>query len=247
MTKSPGSVSRDTDGVNGDWLPGSQTATQTHTVMPRRSKLQGKIAGWSDWAWLTGGHLGFTLPAQGLILPRQPCRFPCSRPLTGSRKRPGMSVSCPGSAALRLMTPTALRWHLRSQHAFLAVWEVLFSIRRSALEIPAQSLSRHVSRLSHFLSELILPSYSNLALFPDLCIWHGTGGRLCGYQGDAIWPPRASAQHSSPRRLWEAALTNWPAPCLSAAHWDSTVPLWQILLFTQQRLGHVRHSELLLC
>lgn len=61
--------------------------------MPRRSQP----GGWNDWAWLTGGCLSFTLPARGLIPPQQPCRFPCSRPLTGSRKRPGLSVSCPGS------------------------------------------------------------------------------------------------------------------------------------------------------
>ncbi len=103
--------------VNGDWLPDPKQP-QKHTVMPRRSKPWEKIAGWSDCAWLTGGCLSFTLPAWGLILPQQPCRFPCSRPLTGSRKQPGLSVSCPGSPALGLMTPTALCWQLRNKQPF---------------------------------------------------------------------------------------------------------------------------------
>lgn len=117
MTKMPKSMTHVTIRVNGDWLPGFQTTPPTHTVMPMRSKPQGNTAGWTDWAWLTGGCLSFTLPARSLILPQQPCRFPCSRPLTGSRKRPGLTVSCPGSAALCLMTPTALRWQLGNKHA----------------------------------------------------------------------------------------------------------------------------------
>lgn len=205
----------------------------------------GEIGGWSDWSWLTGGCLSFTLPARGLILPQQPCCFPCSRPLTGSRKRPGLTVSCPGSAALRLMTPTALCWQLKSKNNTLFC--CLGSVFLDSLIHSWDSCSCHfygtLSRLSHFLP-WTHPFPAQLLLRPD--VWHHTGGRLCGYQGDVIWPSHASAQHSSTWRLREAALTNRPAPCLSAALWDSAVPLWQILLSTQKRWT-LKSSELLIC
>lgn len=63
------------------------------------------------------------------------------------------------------------------QHAFWLSGKVFFFlIRWSTLEIPALSLSWHVSRLSRFLPELILPSSLNLALLRHLCIWHRTEG-----------------------------------------------------------------------
>lgn len=219
-----------------------------HTVMPRRSKPWEKIAGWSDCAWVTGGCLSFTLPARGLILPQQPCRFPCSRPLTGSRKQPGLSVSCPGSAALRLMTPTALCWQLRNKHAFLAVWEVFSLIRWSALEIAALSLLMALKLAFSFPpwthpSMLLEPRSSP----PPRHLASHWRSVLRGYRGDAIWLSHALSQHSSPWRLWEAALTNRPAPCLSAAHWDSTVPLWQIFTLHPANAQTPEFSELLIC
>lgn len=211
------------------WFPNNPTNTHSHA---QEVKASGEIVGWSDWAWLTGGCLSFTLPAPGLILPQQPCRFPCSRPLTGSRKRPGLSVSCPGSAALRLMTPTALRWQLRNkkQH-WLADCEVFFLSCWSTLEIPALSLSWHVSRLSNFLPELILPSSLNCALLLQL-------RHLALHWWTSVQSPKRCDQAGSRAGttfFTEEFLTNRPAICLSAVLWDSAVPLWQILLYTQQR------------
>lgn len=62
--------------------------------MPSRSLARTRlIAGRSEWR-----SFGWTrrfLPAWGLIRAlQQPGRFPCSRPLTGSRKRLDLSVSC---------------------------------------------------------------------------------------------------------------------------------------------------------
>lgn len=223
--------------TNGADFLVSQTTTQTHTH-DQEVKASGEICSWSDWAWLTGGCLSFTLPARGLILPQQPCRFPCSRPLTGSRKRPCLSVSCPGSAALRLMTPTALRWQLRNKNTLSGC---LGSVFLDSLIHSWGSCS--VTFMACLIVFLISPLNSSFpapwtSLFSTTSAFGiFTGGRLRGYRGDVIWPSHAPALHSSPWRLWEAALTNWPALCLSAARWDSAVPLWQILLFTQQRLG----------
>lgn len=115
---------------------------------------------------------------------------------------------------------------------------------RSRDSCSVTSMARRVVFLISSL-RLIFPSSAPPATRQN---WHCTPGprRLRGYQGDVIWPSHASAQHSSPWRLREAALTNRPAPCLSAALWDSAVPLWQILLLTQQRRA-LKLSELLIC
>lgn len=190
-TKNPPNVTHMTDGVNSaDFL------------VPKQPQPPGETGGWSDWAWLTGGCLRCTLPARGLILPPQPCRFPCSRLLTGSRKHRGLTVSCPGSPALGLMTPTALCWQLRnirlSGKSFSGFTDPL-------LRFPLRQFHGTLSRLSHFLPELIFPSSSSAAA-RHLALHRRTTVRL----------PRR-CEHFSPWRLQGAALTNWTALSLRAA------------------------------
>lgn len=209
-------VAHVTTGVSGRWLPGSQTTTQTH------SHAQEVTASGDNWRWKWLGMTDWRLSQLYAFLPEalSSLSSPAASPAASLWQEAGSGQACqcpaPGSAALCLMTPNALRWQLRNKHALLAVFFLIHSCCHfHGTSSPWTSLS------------------SSSSIF---------GIAPAGRWRDVVWPSHTSPPHSTLGRLREAALTNWPALCSSATDSDTTVPLWQMLLFTKRRLGHP-HSQ----
>lgn len=204
------------------WFPNNHTNTHSHAqeVTASGDNWRLKWLGMTDWRL---SQLYAFLPAALSSL-----SSPAASPAASLWQEAGSGQACqrpaPGSAALCLMTPNALRWRLRNKHALLAVF---FCFLIHSCSAPC----------CHFHGA----SSPWTSLFCSSSI---SGIAPAGSWRDVVRPSHTSPSHSTLGRRREAAPTNWPALCSSAPDSDTTVPLWQMLLFT--KLGHPR-SEWLKC
>lgn len=147
--------------VNADWLPGSEKQPHKHTVMPRRSRPWGIIAGFLlGMTWLEAVSASCFLPKALSFL-----SSPAASPAAVFLQETGSSQACqclgPGSAALCLMTPTALHWQLKNEHALLAM--LYFNSLINSWDPCSVTFMAH---LSSSVPELTFPHFLNLTPRP---------------------------------------------------------------------------------